>query len=85
MGLPENCDSEMIAEVTIGLLYLTFHGSEPAVRAWKDLDWDVLDLLHEKGWIGDPKGKARSVMVTKDGEAHAKLMFDKHFRPKSSG
>ena len=39
----------------------------------------TLTLLHEKGWISDPKGKARSVIVTEEGEVQAKLMFDKHF------
>ena len=80
MGLPANCDVDKIAEVTIALMYLTLHGDRGAVRAWKSMDWDVLDLLHDKGWIVDPKSKAKSVVVTEEGEARAKLMFEKHFR-----
>jgi hypothetical protein len=24
-------------------------------RAWKAIDWDVTDLLYQKGWIADPR------------------------------
>jgi len=30
-------------------------------------DWDALNRLHEKGFIGDPVGKAKSVFVTEEG------------------
>ena len=79
MGLPTNCDEDKIAEVAIGLMYLTLHGDHNAVRAWKSMDWDVLDLLHHKGWIVDPKSKSKSVVVTEEGEVRARLMFEKHF------
>jgi hypothetical protein len=82
MALPPDCDSTKIAEAAIGLLYLTLHGKHPDLRAWKGLDWDVMDVLFENGWILDPKGKARSVVVTKEGEVQAKLMFEKHFASK---
>lgn len=81
MSLPTNCNSEKIAEVAIGLMYLTLHGRNLGLRAWKGFDWDILDSLHEKGWIGDPKGKARSVIITEEGKAQAQLMFEKHFGP----
>ena len=82
MALPDDCDTAKIAEVAMALMYLTFHGPPGALRAWKGLDWDVLDSLYEKGWIGDPKGKARSVVITEDGEQQAKLLFGKYFRAK---
>jgi hypothetical protein len=40
-------------------------------RVWKELDWDLMDLLHEKGWIVDPQSKAKSVVLTEDGERRA--------------
>ena len=80
MGLPANCDSDKIAEVAIALMYLTLHGDRGSARAWKSMDWGVLDLLHDKGWIADPKSKAKSVVVTEEGEVCAELMFEKHFR-----
>jgi len=30
-------------------------------------DWDALNRLHEKEFIGDPVGKAKSVFVTEEG------------------
>ena len=54
MSLPPNCDSEKLAEVAIALLYVTMHESGPGWRAWKGVDWDLMNLLHEKGWISDP-------------------------------
>jgi hypothetical protein len=79
MGLPTECDQDKIAEAAIGLMYLTLHGNSHATRAWKSIDWDVLNLLHSKGWIFDPINKAKSVLVTEEGQEHAKLMFEKHF------
>jgi hypothetical protein len=31
------------------------------VRPWEGFDWEVIKRLHEKGFISDPRGKAKSV------------------------
>ncbi len=80
MALPDGCDPNKVAEVALGLMYLTMHGVGVGARAWKGMDWDVLDLLHERGWISDPKTKARSVMITDEGEQLAERFFEKHFK-----
>ena len=49
------------------------------IRSWKGFDWDVLDRLYEKGWIDNPKSKAKSVMLTDEGLTKAYEFFDKHF------
>src|SRR5689334_3470690 len=49
-------DEDKIDQTVLGLMYLTLHDS---CRAWKGFDWDVLDRLHDKGMIGDPKNKAK--------------------------
>jgi len=49
------------------------------VRAWKSHSWDALDRLHEKGYISDPKSKAKSVVVTEEGVKKAHELFDRHF------
>ncbi len=46
---------------------------------WKSHDWDVLDRLHQSGYIHDPATKAKSVMLTEEGEARSKRLFEKHF------
>jgi len=40
--------------------------------------WDVTDRLHEKGWIHNPVGKARSVVLTEEGVRQAEALFEKH-------
>ncbi|MFZ1032226.1 MAG: DUF6429 family protein, partial [Candidatus Acidiferrales bacterium] len=48
-------------------------------RAWKGQDWEVMDRLHKKGYISDPKSKAKSVIMTEDGARRAKKLFQKNF------
>jgi len=57
---------EKVDEVVLALMYLNLHDY---VRAWKSFDWDALDRLHEKGWISDPKSKAKSVVFSEEGLA----------------
>lgn len=76
-------DPDKLAEAALGLLSLTLHDGD---RAWKGLDWDVMDLLYQRGWIHDPRGKAKSVVLTETGLAMAGAMLHKHFgRPPQAG
>ena len=73
-------DKERVDEVTLALLYLVMHDEEEdGARAWKGFDWDTMDRLHEKGFIGNPINKARSVRVSAEGYKRAKELFEKHF------
>lgn len=72
-------NEEKIDEAVMALLYLNFHGDHSAVRAWKSFDWDAMDRLHKKGFISDPKSKAKSVVVTEDGQKVAQELFEKYF------
>ena len=51
MSLPESLDQEKLAEAALAILSLTARDEEFGARAWKGMDWDLTDLLHEKGWI----------------------------------
>ena len=46
-------------------------------------DFEVMDRLHEKGFIMDPKGKQKSVVMTKEGAKRATELFRTHFGVKS--
>ena len=72
-------DSDKLAEVALALLSLTMFEDGIVTRAWKGLDWDLMDTLYERGWIANPKGKAKSVVFTEEGEALARTFFEKHF------
>ncbi len=39
---------------------------------WKRIDFAVMDRLHEKGYITNPRGKQEPVRLTEDGLALAK-------------
>jgi Domain of unknown function (DUF6429) len=69
-------DTDKIDEAALALLYLTVHDGS---RAWKGLDWDVMNRLHEKGFISNPVGKAKSVLLTEKGLQESKRLFRKLF------
>jgi hypothetical protein len=52
------------------------------VRAWKGHDWEVLNRLHEKGYIGVPAGKAKSVALSPEGYKRAQAIFERLFAKK---
>ena len=72
-------DTNKIDDAVLALLYLGLHNGG---RAWKGFDWDALDRLYEKGYISDPKGRAKSVMLTEEGEELSRQLLEKLFGKK---
>ena len=72
-------DEEKVDEMTLALMYLVTHSDKYGSRAWKGFDWGTMDRLHEKGYISDPKSKARSVVMTDEGAQLSERLFQKHF------
>jgi Domain of unknown function (DUF6429) len=73
-------NQDKVDEMVLALLFLTmFDETSSRARAWKGHDWDALDRLHAKGYISDPKGKAKSVVVTKEGVERSRELFAKYF------
>jgi mRNA-degrading endonuclease toxin of MazEF toxin-antitoxin module len=71
--------TEEIDEAVLALLYLNAFEDHGQVRSWKTFDWDAMDRLHERGFIGDPKSKAKSVPLTAEGIAAAEESFRRRF------
>jgi hypothetical protein len=69
-------DIEKIDDTVLALLYLTLHED---ARAWKGFDWDAMNRLHEKGFISNPVGKAKSVLLTDKGLQESARLFRKLF------
>jgi hypothetical protein len=69
-------DGEKIDRAVLALLYLGLHDGE---RAWKSFDWEVMGRLHEKGYISDPVGKAKSVCFTDEGLDEARRLLEELF------
>lgn len=72
-------DENKVDEATLALLWLVMEKDRDGVRAWKSFDWDTMDRLHEKGFISDPKSKAKSVAVTEECEKRAEELFMQMF------
>jgi len=72
-------DTDKIDDTVLALLHLTSFGNEYGAAAWKGHDWDVLNRLHEKGYIGNPVNKNKSVAFTEEGRARSKELFQKMF------
>lgn len=69
-------NTQRIDEAVLALLYLGLHERN---RAWKGFDWDAMGRLHEKGFITDPVGKAKSVTFTEEGLQEAQRLFEALF------
>jgi hypothetical protein len=76
-------DQDRVDEMVLALLSLTmFDEDQNGARAWKGHDWVAMDRLHTKGYISDPKSKAKSVVVTAAGVQRSRELFEKHFGKK---
>src|SRR5258706_14596136 len=69
-------DSDRIDDAVLALLHLGLHDK---CRTWKGFDWDAMNRLHEKGYISDPVGKAKSVVLTKEGLRRSQELFREMF------
>ena len=74
-----NPNLDKIDDAVLALLYLTSFtegtGELAYTRAWKGHDWDALGRLHKKGLIGDPVGKAKSVVIKPEGLKKSEELF----------
>jgi len=76
-------DRDKVDEMVLARLYLTISEQDAlGARAWKCHDWDTLDRLHSKGYISDPKSKAKSVVLSPEAVKRARELFDRHFAAK---
>jgi len=69
-------DRDKVDETVLALLWLAQAGDN---RAWKSHDWDAMERLHEKGYISNPRGKAKSIVFTEEGQRRARELFEQHF------
>ena len=79
MALPQNLNQDKLSEAALAILALTAFRDHQTVRAWKGMDWDLLDVLYQKGWIANPKGKSKSVVFTDEGARLSQDLLAQHF------
>jgi|SRR5882672_10231299 len=61
-------NQQKVEDAVLAVLWLTLHND---VEAWKTIDWETMDRLHQKGFISDPTRRAKSVIFTEEGLAEA--------------
>lgn len=64
-----------VDEIVLALMFLTLHDFD---HVWKEFDWDALDRLYGKGWIDNPRSKAKSVRLTEQGLARSARSFQQY-------
>jgi hypothetical protein len=69
-------DTNKIDDAVLALLYFGLHNG---ARAWKGFDWEAMNRLHERGYISDPHGKAKSVVFSEEGFERAKRLLENLF------
>lgn len=62
--------------MVLAVLWLSLHDE---CRAWKTIAWDVMDRVHQKGFISDPAMRAKSVVLTEEGLSRAESLARKMF------
>jgi Domain of unknown function (DUF6429) len=78
-------DRDKVDEMVLALLYLTICDEDDwGARTWKSHDWGAMDRLHTKGYISDPKSKAKSVVLSPEGMSRARELFERHFAREAS-
>jgi Domain of unknown function (DUF6429) len=70
-------DGEKWEEVVLALLHLNSFKEGDGRRAWKSLPWEIMDALHEKGYISNPASKNKSVWLTETGAKLSEELFGK--------
>jgi hypothetical protein len=56
-----------LERVVLALLHFNSFKEGGGKRAWKALPWEIMDALHQKGYISDPVNKNKSVWLTETG------------------
>ena len=78
-------DTDKIDDDVLALLYLTSFREKKdwPWRTWKGQDWEVMNRLCQKGYISDPKSKAKSVTFSEEGFERARRLFEAKYARKA--
>lgn len=68
-------DEDKVDDAVLALLHLGLHDE---ARAWKGR-WNAMNRLHERGFISDPRSKAKSVVFTPEGLERAERLLRERF------
>ena len=69
-------DEKLIEEAVLALLAAF---STDAGNAWKGFDFEVMNRLHEQGFIENPVNKKKSVWLTEEGQELGRQLAERLF------
>ncbi|WP_223596382.1 DUF6429 family protein [Pseudomonas sp. A-R-19] len=75
-------DEKLIEGAVLALL-ATF--SSDSGNAWKGFDFEVMNRLHEHGFISDPVNRNKSIWLTEEGLERGRRIADQLFGVKTQG
>jgi hypothetical protein len=75
-------DEKLIEDAVLALL-ATF--SSDSGNAWKGFDFEVMNRLHEHGFISDPVNRNKSIWLTEEGLERGRRIADQLFGVKTQG
>ena len=73
-------NEQKVDDTVLALLHLASFTEHGVTRAWKSQVWEVMDRLHEEGWISDPRSKAKSVVLSDEGVERSGRLFGEFFQ-----
>ena len=68
-----------LGEAVLALLYACSFDEQGVRRSWKTYDWDITQRLFEQGFIDDPRGNRKSVLLSSEGEKCGKALAERLF------
>jgi len=87
MSDSKEIDYDKLDKTVLALLWygrFKLRKQEPNLRSYKSYDWDIMNRLHEQGYITDPRNKYKSVCLTEEAEKIAPQLFEEFFKTDDS-
>ncbi|CAM3681095.1 hypothetical protein CCOS865_02080 [Pseudomonas reidholzensis] len=69
-------DEKLLEEAVLGLLAAF---SSDSGNAWKGFDFEIMNRLHEQGFISDPVNRNKSIWLTTEGLERGREIADRLF------
>jgi hypothetical protein len=69
-------DDKLIEDAVLALLVAY---SSDTGNAWKGFDFEIMNRLHEHGFISDPVNRNKSIWLTEEGLARGRQVADRLF------
>ncbi|KJK14706.1 DUF6429 family protein [Pseudomonas sp. B21-032] len=73
-------DDKLIEDAVLALL-VAFSSDDG--NAWKGFDFEIMNRLHEQGFINDPINKSKSIWLTAEGLERGRRIADRLFGVKA--